>query len=580
MKTRSIVLYWLLVLLPTLLVAGAVVRLLRLEEDRIVRQASSAALDRATTIAETIQVTVETVQENLTAALREIPPDRILDTLQDWRETNPLVRNVFVWRPRTGLEYPERAKPQTVEERQFVTRYDVLFSDRNRWAAGIGHGTEQEQLATQAIPAQPPTRTPVPGQAGQQGFVRDIQKLQIGGRDLANIAKNKAERSQKASAGESAYPELGGWIPWFAENRLYTLGWVGRRSDGLVYGVELELAALLSRLVTNFPADVPDGFSYALVDSQGQVVHQTGNPAPELGKKPALSVSLSPQLPHWQLVVHTTGGPPGTEAARGFLLLGGLLVGIFVLSVLLGGSMLTWQAHRNMKDAMQKTTFVSNVSHELKTPLTTIRMYAELLSEERIKAADKRRHYLDVIVAESRRLTRLVNNVLDFSRLEQGRKTYRSDALDLADLLRELVEAQGLRVQEAGMVLTTDIPDEPVHVTTDRDAVEQVILNLVDNAIKYATEGGELTLTLERHRDRAELRVMDRGSGIPAAHRSSIFEKFHRVDDSLTARQQGCGLGLSIARRMMKDLGGDVVYGPRAGGGSTFVVTIPITRVA
>jgi signal transduction histidine kinase len=576
MKTRSIVLYWLLVLVPTLAVAAAVVRLLTLEQDRIVQQASSAALDRAKSIAETLQVTVEAVEGNLSEALREIPPDRILETLQGWQENNPLVRNVFMWRPGTGLVYPQRGRPGTVEEKQFVLRYDALFSGRQRWPGADELASETIPSAAAALPGKVAASGRAPDQEIQQSFVQDIQRLQTGTKQLANLARPKIRKSRNQDASDLASPDSGAWIPWFAENRLYILGWVGSRSEGLVYGLELEVVTLLSQLVAHFPNTASEGFAYALVDGQGQVVHQTGNPPQEKSKKPALSVSLSPQLPHWQVVVYTMGDQPGSESARGFLILGCLLVAIFVLAVALGGSMLTWQAHRNFKDALQKTSFVSNVSHELKTPLTTIRMYAELLSEGRIKDPDKGRHYLHVIVAESRRLTRLVSNVLDFSRLEQGRKTYRHEDVDVADCMRDIVEAQRLRVQEAGMALNTDIPNTEVLVHADPDALEQVVLNLLDNAVKYAAEGAELRLVLRRHSDHAEIRVSDRGPGIPTSHRSSIFEKFHRVDDSMTARQQGSGLGLNIARRIMLDLGGDVLYQPRKGGGSTFIVRMPI----
>ncbi|MEW6349309.1 MAG: HAMP domain-containing sensor histidine kinase [Thermodesulfobacteriota bacterium] len=576
MKIRSIVVYWLFILVPTLAVAVAMVRLLTLERDRIVQQASSVALDRAKSIADALQVTVETVEANLGDALREIPPDRVLETLQGWQENNPLVRNVFIWRSGTGLVYPQRDRSGTVEEKQFVLRYHALFSGRQQWPGADGSSSETRSSASQDLPG----RTAVPGLAPQQdsrqSFVQEMQRLQTGAQQLANLARPKIEKSGQRAVAAYASPDSGGWIPWFAENRLYILGWVGSRSTGWVYGLELEVVTLLSQLVAHFPATAPEGLAYALVDGQGQVVHQTGNPPQEKGRKPALGVSLSPQLPHWQVVVHTTGNRPGTESARAFLILGCMLVAIFVLAVGLGGSMLTRQAHRNMKDALQKTSFVSNVSHEFKTPLTTIRMYAELLSEGRIKDPEKGRHYLNVIAEESRRLTRMVNNVLDFSRLEQGRKTYRIEDLDLAECVRHILEVHRLRVQEAGMALETEIPDAAVCVRADRDAMDQVVLNLVDNAVKYAAAGAELRLILRQHGDHAEMRVSDRGPGIPASHRSRVFEKFHRVDDSLTAQQQGCGLGLNIARRIMGDLGGDVLYEPRDGGGSTFIVRVPI----
>jgi signal transduction histidine kinase len=205
-------------------------------------------------------------------------------------------------------------------------------------------------------------------------------------------------------------------------------------------------------------------------------------------------------------------------------------------------------------------------------------MFAELLQENRIKDPEKKGHYLKVIVAESQRLTRLVNNVLDFSRLEQGRKQYHLKELEISGYLRYIVGTQRLRIQEACMVLDDQIPEDEYIVRTDEDAIEQVLLNLLDNSIKYASEGKELTVDLTHQDDRVRVRVMDRGPGIPAKHRTRIFEKFHRVDSSLTSRHPGSGLGLSIARTIMRDLQGDLLYEPREGGGSCFTVLIPFQR--
>jgi signal transduction histidine kinase len=254
-----------------------------------------------------------------------------------------------------------------------------------------------------------------------------------------------------------------------------------------------------------------------------------------------------------------------------------LLLGIFVVAIVLGGSLLTWQAHRNMVDAMQKTTFVSNVSHELKTPLTSIRMYAELLSEERVKDPEKKHRYLNVIVDESRRLTRLVNNVLDFSRLEQGRKRYHFEELDLTEIVNQVLDAQRLRITEAGMELNIDFPNTQHPVRADRDALEQVLLNILDNAVKYGSDGSEVTVSLDLLNGLYESRILDRGPGIPVEHREAIFEKFHRVDNSLTARRPGSGLGLTIALRILLDHGGNLIYEPRESGGSVFVITLPET---
>jgi signal transduction histidine kinase len=167
-----------------------------------------------------------------------------------------------------------------------------------------------------------------------------------------------------------------------------------------------------------------------------------------------------------------------------------------------------------------------------------------------------------------------VNNVLDFSRLEQGRKTYHVEALELTGYVRDLVEFHRLRIQEAGLALEMQLPGQDLMIRTDRDALEQVMLNLLDNTIKYAVEGGELTIAVQQREGHCEIRVMDRGSGVPPEHRARIFEKFHRVDDSLTSPQPGSGLGLSIAQGLLQGLDGDLLYEPREGGGSCFVVIL------
>jgi len=169
----------------------------------------------------------------------------------------------------------------------------------------------------------------------------------------------------------------------------------------------------------------------------------------------------------------------------------------------------------------------------------------------------------------------LVNNVLDFSRIEQGRKTYTPEALDLGDVVSRVLETQVLRIREQGMELERRLPAGPSWVRADRDALEQTLLNLLDNALKYAAVGKQLTVEVRPDGGGWEVAVADRGPGIPGPHRRRLFEKFHRVDDSLTARQPGCGLGLSIARQLMRDLGGDVVFQPREGGGASFVIRMP-----
>ena len=124
------------------------------------------------------------------------------------------------------------------------------------------------------------------------------------------------------------------------------------------------------------------------------------------------------------------------------------------------------------------------------------------------------------------------------------------------------------------MEINCSVPDRPVPVVADRDAMEQVVLNLLDNALKYAGEGGNIDVNLTGMNGKVEIQISDRGPGVPAAHHERIFEKFHRVDDSLTTNQPGSGLGLSIARRILRDHGGDLTFRPRKGGGASFIVSL------
>jgi signal transduction histidine kinase len=234
-----------------------------------------------------------------------------------------------------------------------------------------------------------------------------------------------------------------------------------------------------------------------------------------------------------------------------------------------------------LKLARQKTDFVGNVSHELKTPLTSIRMFSELLAEGRVADAAKQRSYLQIITAEAARLTRLINNVLDFSRMERGEKKYNFQPCDLAGVVHGIEQAFRPHLEAGGFKFICELPEAPIAVRGDADALSQIIVNLLSNAEKYFSGGKEITLQLAQRQmplPHAEIKVLDRGSGVPRGSGEKIFEKFYRAHDSLASGIQGSGLGLTIARQIARAHGGDVVYEPREGGGSCFVLRLPLQK--
>jgi len=561
---RVLAFYWLLLLVPAIVISVAAYQLLAHEKTRLHDQAQAANLERARLLAESIRLTVLSVQDAVAGTLADLPVTTLEESLTNWRNTNPLIRNVFVWSSATGLQYPHPSSPSSSEEKRFIQRYDALFSGRLAWPDKV-----REEATVSVKPGSPPAGT------SRYDLVREVQSLKAGARKLTDLAqKPPVEESLGSSAAQPADDSCG-WRPWFMENRLYMISWCRETAGNTFFGVELEMMTLLSRLVATFPETAPHGLIYTLNDGSGRVLHQSSGPALADNTKPRFTVSLAPQLPHWEIGVYGVDDAPVEHATRNFMLFADLLLAILIVAMLAGGGLLTWQAVQHARDARRKTTFVSNVSHELKTPLTSIRMYAELLLTGRVQDEEKQEKYLEVIVDESQRLTRLVNNVLDFSRLEQDRKKYHLEPIDLPDMVNRFIETQRLRLEKEGLIVGENIQVKGYPVTADRDALEQVLLNLVDNVLKYAADGKEICFDLERSDNCCRLRIMDRGSGVPSSHRKKIFEKFHRVDDSLTTRQPGTGLGLSISRKILQDLGGDLVYKDRQGGGSCFEMTLP-----
>ena len=314
-------------------------------------------------------------------------------------------------------------------------------------------------------------------------------------------------------------------------------------------------------------------------DAGGRIVWSEGGPVPD-GTGDV--VPLDPDLPGWTLRAvwsERDGGGASAAGAQRLRLVGGILLLLFAAAPLAASALLWRQARRERREARRKTDFVATVSHELRTPLTSIRLHAELLAAGKVPEGELRRQSFETILSECDRLGRLVGNVLDFGRLERGSRRYASETLDLSALAREVCEASradlearggGVRVSDGGA------GDAPVTACADRDAVRQILLNLLDNAVKYAASGGPAEVTVRRLDDgRAELRVEDRGPGVASGDRERVFERFFRADDSVTRETRGSGLGLSIARGLARGMCGGLECRPRRGGGSAFVLTLP-----
>ncbi len=603
-NSRRIVLYWMLLLLPTLAVGAGAVLLLRREQAALNERGAmaetarrTAATARAGLIVENAELLAGDIQTGLLDTLAAEPASAIDAFLATWETNNPLVRVGFRATADGRLLRPTAAAPDE-NQRGFARRFPTYFSNGVPWTdaavfskatrelkdalAGADEAVSKVQLqsASNAGVAQTARRdanelarqvyqtasAPAPAAAE-----RSRAEADAGLAAPAKAAAVAAVAAKKEATGTDAGAR--GWQAVNLDGRLHLLGWMRPGNGSDVRGLELNPDTFIQQLKGALPAEVNPGEGFALRDAQGRIHHQVG--ALQGGTEPVARIPLgNALLSGWEAVAFLAPAYPD-GAGGGFATLGMGLVIVAVLAILGAGSLLLLQARRSGEEAALKTSFVANVSHEFKTPLTNIRLYSELLEQGRVRDPEQGRDYLRTIGRETQRLARLVNNVLDFSRLEQGRKKYASEKVDLAVELERLLGTQMPRLGESGMILRWDLPHGPP-VSTDRDAVEQIVLNLLDNAAKYAGGGGEVLVTLSpRPGGGVSVRIADRGPGVPAEHRNKIFEKFHRVDETLTADRGGAGLGLSIARQLARGLGGELRCEPRSGGGAVFILELP-----
>jgi signal transduction histidine kinase len=296
-------------------------------------------------------------------------------------------------------------------------------------------------------------------------------------------------------------------------------------------------------------------------------------------KKDRVSHSFAFVFTDWYMSLQGDFASPEKWARANFAY--NMTLSAVLAAVLLAGIALTIRtALREMKLSAMKNEFVSNVSHELRTPLSSIRVFGEFMRRGRVEDFEKVREYGSYIETESRRLTQLINNILDFSRIESGRKVYTFEDADLEEILAGTLATFTVRLRDKGFDVSYQGPDEPLpEIEVDPNAIDRAVANLLDNAVKYSEGDRVIQVRLDRTDHEAVISVTDHGIGIPRGQQEKIFDRFHRVSTGLVHDVKGSGLGLSLVRHIAEAHGGTVTVESEVGRGSTFTIHLPLKRL-
>jgi signal transduction histidine kinase len=449
------------------------------------------------------------------------------------------------------LEALVQELPQALREARFVERDGALalvtaegqtLSDVPFQVSG-GKVESPDEALTAALTAVLPELDNLPTE-------RAVFSLMVGGQPVLNTAERMGESFRGARLSSHALETL-----------------LSERAERYLTSTEPVRFALLP-----VPREAAEGLVGRLVS---EVVQARAN---ALGQPVLAEQVLAPPLQDFRLVVLPTGEDPVARASTRNRVVYGVLLALFYLTLTFGVVYTGRTLYREAKLSKLKTDFVSLVSHELRTPLTSIRMFIETLALGRVKDPAQTQEVLQLLSRETERLSELIERVLDWARIESGRKEYHLERMEVTQLVEAAVAAFRAQRLEGGMELKVELPEGLPRVEADRHAVAGALLNLLQNAYKYSGQDKRITLSARADGKWVGLSVEDNGVGIAPRDRKRIFERFYRVDNLLTRKTEGSGLGLAITQRIIEAHGGRITVHSEVGKGSRFTLQLPVSK--
>jgi len=327
-----------------------------------------------------------------------------------------------------------------------------------------------------------------------------------------------------------------------------------------------------------FSQDFGRVLTFVVNDDAGREVythrHQGDEDPKQRQKRFLAQAPLDGIFPGWHVRITYTK-PSGFAWSKRVLGVQAALLTLAALLAVLGTVFVVRFSLRQMELSRLKSHFVSNITHELKTPLAAIRLYTETLQQGRVRDRGDSDRFLGIIHKEAVRLTALINNILDFARIEDGQRRYSFAPGSVADVVHEVVDAYAFQMRNRGFEVQFAAAEGLPLLPIDRDAISQAVLNLIDNAVKYSPAEKHVEVSVVAEGPGVAVRVRDQGMGVPAAEQTKIFEAFYRVEKGLQHDVKGSGLGLAVVKHVAEAHGGWISLESELGAGSTFVLHLP-----
>jgi len=532
------------VLLPLALITYLGLRLAHYEQQNVNRQLNVLLTGQLNSINTDLAQFLENRRRQISDILAAAEPNA--DKLRSIADKSPFIAQVFLLNPQGFLIYPNPKDNLTADELAFLRRAQDILS--------------YNTLVNQSPPDSPAQANPS----------RQQQTSHF------DSAQNQAARQQISPATIDNSQLTRGWFTWFWGYGLHIILWQ-RQPNGSIIGADLDSSRLLADVINILPEESYSTENYlkgriVLCDAADKNIYQWGRFEPPDGTAPISQIQLKFPLSSWRLKYYLP--PEFILSFQGATPFFAVTVGIVTAALALVALAVYFfrENTRQIRLAQQRVTFVNQVSHELKTPLTNIRMFAELMQDTIADDQAKAVSYLGVIIDESCRLTRLIANVLTFGKSQKDKLNLRFSPA-VVDNVINLVLANFKASFEKRHITADFAAAAPDLVEADPDAIAQILGNLLSNVEKYAALGRYVKITSRRLGSVTTITVTDKGPGIPSNMREKIFRPFNRISNKLTDGVSGTGIGLNIARQLARLHGGDIVLLP-ADSGAVFEITL------